>query len=181
MKANVTDRTHIDQLFNLVREISTVLNAIEPLQIDTIGSPDLQDVILRNDREEGNWSDRLVRHTRTSLPDPKLVRRIIRQRRLRGQYFDANIFADPAWDILLDLTAAHAEHMRVSVTSLCIASEVPPTTALRWIGLMTDSGLLERVEDSTDRRRAFVRLSDKGVDAMARYFARLEKHSALVK
>ncbi len=71
---------------------------------------------------------------------------------------------------MLDLTAARAEHTRVSVTSLCIASQVPPTTALRWIGQMTDAGMLERVEDDLDRRRAFVALSDSTADGMARYF-----------
>lgn len=80
--------------------------------------------------------------------------------------------------MLLDLTAARVEHARVSVTSLCIASAVPPTTALRWIAQMTDAGLLERVEDDTDRRRAFIQLTDKAVDAMARYFDELGKGAA---
>ncbi|MFC4294374.1 winged helix DNA-binding protein [Novosphingobium tardum] len=119
--------------------------------------------------------DRLVRAARPSLPDPRLVRRIIRQRQLRGRFFEGDLFADPAWDMLLDLTAARAEHTRVSVTSLCIASGVPPTTALRWIGQMTEAGLLERVEDPTDRRRAFITLTDRAADAMARYFAELGK------
>ncbi|MCW1382513.1 winged helix DNA-binding protein [Novosphingobium sp. KCTC 2891] len=117
--------------------------------------------------------DRLVRAARPALPDPRLVRRVIRQRQLRGRFFGGDLFADPAWDMLLDLTAARAEHVRVSVTSLCIASGVPPTTALRWIGQMTDAGLLQRVDDETDRRRAFITLSDKAADAMARYFAEL--------
>ena len=38
---------------------------------------------------------------------------------------------------------------------------------------MTEAGLFERVEDDTDRRRAFIRLSDKAADGMARYFAEL--------
>lgn len=118
-------------------------------------------------------SERLLRHARPPLPDPRLVRRIIRQRQLRGRFFDGDLFADPAWDILLDLTAARAEHMRVSVTSLCIASGVPPTTALRWIGQMTDAGLLQRVDDEVDRRRAFITLTDRAADAMARFFAEL--------
>ena len=80
--------------------------------------------------------------------------------------------------MLLDLTAARAEHTRVSVTSLCIASGVPPTTALRWIGQMIDAGLLERVDDETDRRRAFITLTDKASDAMARYFAELGTNAA---
>lgn len=116
---------------------------------------------------------RLTRATRPPLPDPRLLRGIIRQRQLRARFFDGDLFADPAWDILLDLTAARGEHKRVSVTSLCIASGVPPTTALRWISQMTSAGLLARIEDDTDRRRAFIALSDRAADAMARYFAEL--------
>ncbi|WP_234024876.1 winged helix DNA-binding protein [Tsuneonella amylolytica] len=103
------------------------------------------------------------------------MRLIIRQRQLRAQFLGGDLFADPAWDILLDLTAARAEHQRVSVTSLCIASGVPPTTALRWISQMIEVGLLVRVEDDSDRRRAFIELSDKAADAMARYFQELGK------
>ena len=127
---------------------------------------------------DNDTSERLVRAARPPLPDPRLVRRIIRQRQLRARFFDGDLFADPAWDMLLDLTAARAEHARVSVTSLCIASGVPPTTALRWIGQMTDAGLLERVEDETDRRRAFITLTDKAADAMARYFADIGAQAA---
>ncbi len=35
---------------------------------------------------------------------------------------------------------------------------------------MTEAGMLERVEDDLDRRRAFVALTDSTADAMARYF-----------
>jgi DNA-binding MarR family transcriptional regulator len=125
-----------------------------------------------------NPGDRLVRAARPPLPDPRLVRRIIRQRQMRARFFDSELFADPAWDILLDLTAARAEHRRVSVTSLCIAAGVPPTTALRWIGQMTCAGLLERVEDDADRRRAFIGLSDISAEGMAHYFAEVDRAAA---
>lgn len=125
-------------------------------------------------------SERLVRSARPPLPDPRLVRRIIRQRQLRARYFDGELFSDPAWDMLLDLTAARVEHTRVSVTSLCIASGVPPTTALRWIAQMKDAGLMQRLEDETDRRRAFITLTDKAADAMARFFAELGKDAKRV-
>src|SRR5690606_19028413 len=127
----------------------------------------------RDFRGEEGEKRKVLRRPRPPLPDPRLVRRIIRQRRLRAKYFGAEFFADPAWDMLLDLTAARAEHARVSVSSLCIASGVPPTTALRWIGQMTEAGLFERQEDETDRRRAFITLSDRAADAMARYFEEL--------
>lgn len=120
------------------------------------------------------------RKSRAPLPSARLVRKIIAARKLRSRFLDGELFADPAWDMLLDLTAARTEHQRVSVTSLCIASGVPPTTALRWIGQMTEAGLFERVEDDTDRRRAFIRLSDKAADGMARYFAELGQEAAVL-
>ncbi len=123
-------------------------------------------------------TDKLVRATRPPLPDPRLVRRIIQQRQLRARFFDGDLFADPAWDMLLDLTAARVEHVRVSVTSLCIASGVPPTTALRWITQLSEAGLFERKEDDTDRRRAFIQLTERAVDAMARFFHDLGKKGA---
>jgi DNA-binding MarR family transcriptional regulator len=43
---------------------------------------------------------------------------------------------------------------------------------------MTDAGLLERVEDETDRRRAFIALTNRAADAMARYFAELGRSAA---
>ena len=101
------------------------------------------------------------------------IRQCLQAREKRRRFSSGSLFSDPAWDMLLDLAAARAEHKQVSVTSLCIASGVPPTTALRWIGQLTATGLLERVEDATDRRRAFITLSDTTADAVARYFAEL--------
>jgi hypothetical protein len=108
-----------------------------------------------------------------ALPDPRMVRQIIANRQARTRFFDAELFGEPAWDMLLDLTAAHAEGVRVSVTSLCIAAGVPATTALRWITQMVESGIFVRIPDPTDRRRAFIILSDRSLTAMAQYFATL--------
>ncbi len=107
------------------------------------------------------------------LPDPQVVRQIIANRQARSRFFDADLFGDPAWDMLLDLTAAHAEGTQVSVTSLCIAAAVPATTALRWLTQMVESGIFIRVPDPADRRRAFIGLSEKAVTAMSGYFASL--------
>jgi FixJ family two-component response regulator len=107
------------------------------------------------------------------LPPAALLREIIRQRQLRANFFEGELFADPAWDMLLDLTAARAEGRDVCVSSLCIASGVPATTALRWIGQMTDAGLFERLPDPADRRRAIIRLSKGAEQAMCAFFARI--------
>ncbi len=99
------------------------------------------------------------------------VRDMLRARRLRGEFLPADLFADPAWDMLLDLLAARLEHERVSVSSLCIASAVPPTTALRWIRTLTDRGLLLRQADPQDGRRIFIALADSTATALVRWFA----------
>lgn len=105
----------------------------------------------------------------------KMVRRMLRQRRMREQYFPADLFADPAWDMLLDLYAARLERQPVSVSSLCIAAAVPATTALRWIKTMTDAGLFVRDADPHDGRRIFIALAEAAHDAMARYFEALDE------
>ncbi|MBL4719479.1 MAG: winged helix-turn-helix transcriptional regulator, partial [Erythrobacter sp.] len=108
---------------------------------------------------------------RPRLPEAAVLRKLIKARQLRMRFLDAELFADPAWDILLDLAAARAERQQVCVTSLCIAAGVPATTALRRIGQMVDADLLVRVSDPHDRRRAYIALADSTADALARYFA----------
>jgi DNA-binding MarR family transcriptional regulator/DNA-binding NarL/FixJ family response regulator len=99
------------------------------------------------------------------------IRKAIQARRMRDRFFDRTLFADPAWDMLLDLYAAHLERARVSVSSLCIAAAVPPTTALRWIATMQEAGLFERQSDPFDKRRAFMALTEKALAAMRGYMA----------
>lgn len=99
------------------------------------------------------------------------IRQIVRARRLRDRYVDTGMFEDPAWDMMLDLYAAHLERAHVSVSSLCIAAAVAPTTALRWIARLTEAGLFERRPDPFDRRRAFMSLTARGLEAMRRYVA----------
>ena len=100
------------------------------------------------------------------------VRAIIRGRRLRDQYFRDDLFADPAWDMLLDLMAARLEGKQVTVSSLCIAAAVPMTTALRWIKLLAAQGLIVRTADPEDGRRSLVALSEEGAATLGAYLRR---------
>ena len=107
--------------------------------------------------------------------DAETVRTVIRARRLRSRFFSEELFADPAWDMLLDLLQAEIAQLRVPVSSLCIAAAVPATTALRWIKTMTEQGLFVRRADPHDGRRVFVELAPSASDAMRRYFAEVVK------
>jgi hypothetical protein len=106
------------------------------------------------------------------------IRDAIRARRMRDQHFGSGLFEDPAWDMLLDLFAAELERSQVSVSSLCIAAAVAPTTALRWIAKLTDAGLFERQPDPFDRRRAFMALSARASAAMRAYFGAVQRIGA---
>lgn len=98
------------------------------------------------------------------------ARKLIRQRRLRADFLPASLFAEPAWDMLLDLYAADYEGKPVAVSSLCIAANVPSTTALRSIDAMTRAGCLERRRDPKDARRIFVTLSAGARAGLDAYF-----------
>lgn len=101
-----------------------------------------------------------------------LARNLYAARRRRGAIFDnPELFGEPAWDILLDLYIAHVEGKDVSVSSACIGSAAPPTTGLRWLGVLADENLVCREHDPADQRRILVRLTAQGLEAMDRYFA----------
>ena len=106
------------------------------------------------------------------------VRALIRARRLREDFFDKDLFHDPAWDMMLDLLAAEIAQHRVPVSSLCMAAAVPPTTALRWIKTMVDKELLVRRSDPHDGRRIFVELSPPASRGMRSYFSALGDRTA---
>jgi DNA-binding MarR family transcriptional regulator len=90
----------------------------------------------------------------------------IRMRRTREKVLGADLFADPAWDMLLDLYVEHKAGRSPSVSSLCIASQVPVTTALRWITKLEQDGLVTRTHDPKDGRRIYVHLVASTIDAI---------------
>jgi DNA-binding MarR family transcriptional regulator len=99
------------------------------------------------------------------------VRGVIRARRLRADHLPADLFADPAWDMLLDLLQAEIVQHRVPVSSLCNAAAVPATTALRWLKTMTERGVVQRRNDPHDGRRVFIELAKGTSNALRNYFA----------
>lgn len=90
-------------------------------------------------------------------------------RRRRERLFHAHVFAEPAWDMLLDLYIQRHKARPVSIHSLCIAAAVPPTTALRWIGKLDAAGLVGRQRCPHDNRVIHMALSDEGLAIMENY------------
>ena len=129
------------------------------------------------DRNNREWIDGRIKRSLDSS-DPTVLaaraKRLYQERRLREQFFTGgDIFGEPAWDILLDLMIAKCLGKQISITSACIASSVPPTTALRWISALEECGLLSRTSDENDRRRAFVTLTNSAYSMMLQYLEKI--------
>lgn len=71
----------------------------------------------------------------------------------------ADIFGEPAWDMLLDLYIALHEGKHVTVSNACASSGAATTTGLRWVATLAERGLVERIPDPNDGRRFFVQLT----------------------
>jgi len=96
---------------------------------------------------------------------------LYKARRARAAMFNgySDLFGEPAWDLLLDLFIAREANRQVSVSSACIAADVPATTALRWLAILEQRGLVERRADAIDGRRIHIRLSDSAAAMMERW------------
>lgn len=93
--------------------------------------------------------------------------RLMRVRdRIIQELMPATSFGEHGWRMMLDLFIAKHEGSRISVSSLCVASDVPSTTALRQITILVQAGVFERHADDEDRRRVFLTLSDAAEEAV---------------
>jgi hypothetical protein len=98
------------------------------------------------------------------------VRRLLIDRERRKNIFPAELFADPAWDILLNLYASHLEQHRETITGLISLAGVPTTTGLRWLHKLVDENLLILSNDPLDQRRKWVMLSPSCLASLRTYF-----------
>jgi DNA-binding MarR family transcriptional regulator len=82
-----------------------------------------------------------------------------RRRTARGELFEW-----PAWDMLLDLAAVRADGTHLSVSSVCISSGAPQSTALRKLAALERANLVQRYAHGTDGRRVCVALTDEALE-----------------
>lgn len=80
-------------------------------------------------------------------------------RQARGKYFPGELFADPAWDILLGLYCAQNRGERMTVTAVGQSFGLAQATSFRWLNELEKAGLVERVRDPGHRRRVFATLT----------------------
>jgi len=96
----------------------------------------------------------------------QIARRISQWRRKRDAILAPIVFADPEWDILLDLYVEEGCDRAVSLSSLCIAAAVPNTTAARAVNAMVAEGILTKSRDPDDARRVIIQLGESTREKM---------------
>ncbi|AWW74686.1 MarR family transcriptional regulator [Erythrobacter sp. KY5] len=176
----IRQEANLSELARQLRAIAETLSAAETSETgirrtaSLTGVPSLDHARIAGAQFDAGYGQtnglREIQHLRTIYAE--FAREAYTMRRRRGTIFDnQELFGEPAWDILLDLYIAHVENKTVSVSSACIGSAAPPTTGLRWLGVLTEEGLIVREHDPEDQRRVLVRLTERGLAAMDEHFA----------
>lgn len=102
-----------------------------------------------------------------------VARRLYLLRKRRDAELGNLLFSEPAWDILLDLFISDYDDRQLSVSAVCIGARAPSATALRYLSLLQDAALVERIRDATDGRRSHVKLTALGRRRMTNLLAML--------
>lgn len=118
-------------------------------------------------REEQDWPEG-DRDARTAI-----AKWLYWSRGVRPETLSPNLFGEPAWDLLLDLYIREKSGSRSSVTSACIGSRAPHTTALRHIEALRRAGWIKRIPDEGDKRRFWLALTPTAIEKLDRHFDHL--------
>lgn len=97
------------------------------------------------------------------------IRELIARRRERSEVIPGPLLNDPAWDMVLDMALSKLEGKTLSVSSVCMATGAPFTTAIRWLKQMQADNLVRRWNDPQDRRRDLIELTDECFERVQNY------------
>lgn len=126
----------------------------------------VQNHLIETDDAIGTQSAR-----RSLFPNTRYLDERLKARHQRSKYFGDSLFGEPAWDMILYMASCDIKGRTVSVTELCYAAGVPATTALRWTRVLEERGVIVRLNDTQDKRRVFVELTEQARTSISRYFS----------
>jgi DNA-binding MarR family transcriptional regulator len=116
----------------------------------TSASPDGAASVVRN-------VNRLPQHDELK----KFAADLLAARAARKSVLPATLFGEPGFDMLLALYC-NLEGRRLTVSNMYHISQVPDTTALRWIDRICELGLARRRPNPLDARVFFVEIEPAG-------------------
>lgn len=86
--------------------------------------------------------------------------------RARTSNLPEGLPVEASWEILMDLYVSELRKERTSLTAIGGSSGVSLTSALRRIQELEGKGMIARIQDEKDRRRAAAQLTEKGRHAV---------------
>lgn len=95
---------------------------------------------------------------------------ILEFRRVRHEILPAEMFAEPAWDLMLELFVADAKGYRLTGEDVCRRCNVAPGVLSRWLMYLSKSGFV--VGDGTGDLADPLTLSGKGMESIERAMVR---------
>lgn len=96
------------------------------------------------------------------------AKRIYLLRRRRERFLPCALLGEPGWDMLLELFSAGTP---LSIKRVCVAANVPYSTAWRWIAVLEQNGMVGKVLCGTDRAKTLLTLSSPGEQLMSQFVA----------
>ena len=104
------------------------------------------------------------------------ARQTVSRRKFRRQLLGSpHLFGEPAWDMLIELFIHACEGKRVSMSELCLITDIPASSALRLVHRLRDGQMVVLVPDVTDGRRHFVELTNDTLRRVREYFSAEER------
>ncbi len=100
-------------------------------------------------------------------------------RRRRQKLFSGVQFADPAWDMILELYVAAAEGERFRISRLCVQTDGSTSTATRHRQVLEAKGFISRADDPEDGRSSFAVMEPKLKSAMDEWLSSFLELSTL--
>lgn len=97
---------------------------------------------------------------------------VLRRRILRRQLVgSAELFGEPAWDMLIDLFIHECKGQQLSMSSLCATAGIPSSSAMKLAQRLCEAGILERTPDMFDGRRTLMKIAPGVAHRLRAYFA----------
>jgi DNA repair protein RadC len=97
---------------------------------------------------------------------------VLRRRILRKQLIGhAELFGEPAWDMLIDLFIHECRGEQLSMSSLCATAGIPTSSAMKLAQRLCEAGVLERTPDLFDGRRTLMKIAPEVAHRLRAYFA----------
>lgn len=96
------------------------------------------------------------------------IQSVLSVRRGREALFGRYLFADPAWDIILELYAAKLGNRQLSAAELARAIGLPQSVITRWLAVLTNARLVTRDNVEHGSGEGGVRLTEEAAAKFAR-------------